>query len=372
MSVPFVDLKAQYLTIQNQINDAIAKVISETAFISGKYAKAFEDEFAAYLGVKHCIACANGTDSLEILLQAMGVGAGDEVLLPANTWISTSEAVTTVGATPVFVDHHPETYTIDVNKIEEKISPRTKAIIPVHLYGLPAEMDEIMAIAKKHRLKVMEDCAQAHAATYKGRKVGTIGDCASFSFYPGKNLGAYGDAGAMVTNDDEIAHKARMIANHGQIAKNIHAIEGRNSRMDGIQGAVLSVKLPYLESWTEARRKHASRYHELLADLDIQLPIEPSYSRHVYHLYVVQVPNRDEVIARLKSQKIDTGVHYPTALPFMEAYKRFNHQPADFPVAYKQMSQLLSLPMYAELTDEMIEHVCKTLKQAVQSVSVSV
>lgn len=372
MSVPFVDLKAQYLTIQNEIDSAIAKVVSETAFISGKYAKAFEDAFAAYLGVKHCIACANGTDSLEILLQAMGIGAGDEVLVPANTWISTAEAVTTMGATPVFVDNHPETYTIDVSKIEEKITPRTKAIIPVHLYGLPAEMDEIMAIAKKYHLKVMEDCAQAHAATYKGRKVGTIGDCASFSFYPGKNLGAYGDAGGMVTNDDEIAHKARTIANHGQIAKNTHAIEGRNSRMDGIQGAVLSVKLPYLESWTEARRKHAKRYNELLVDLGIQLPFEPSYSRHVYHLYVVQVPNRDEVIAKLKAEGIDTGIHYPTALPFMEAYKRFNHQPDDFPVAYKQMSQLLSLPMYAELTDAMIEHVCKSLKQVLQRASVSV
>lgn len=371
MSVPFVDLKAQYLTIQNEIDHAVAKVISETAFISGKYAKAFEDEFAAYLGVKHCIACANGTDSLEILLQAMGVGTGDEVLVPANTWISTAEAVTTIGATPVFVDNHPETYTIDVNKIEEKITARTKAIIPVHLYGLPAEMEEIMAIAKKYRLKVMEDCAQSHAATYKGRKVGTIGDCASFSFYPGKNLGAYGDAGGMVTNDDEIAHKARVIANHGQVAKNTHAIEGRNSRMDGIQAAVLSVKLPYLESWTEARRSHAARYTERLADLDIQLPVEPSSLRHVYHLYVVQVQNREEIIAKLKSEGVETGIHYPTALPFMEAYKRFNHQPTEFPVAYNQMSQLLSLPMYPELTDTMIERVCKILKQVVQRASVS-
>lgn len=372
MSVPFVDLKAQYLTIQNQIDDAIAKVVSETAFISGKYAKAFEDEFAAYLGVKHCIACANGTDAIEILLQAMGIGAGDEVLVPANTWISTSEAVTTVGATPVFVDNHPETYTIDINKIEEKITPRTKAIIPVHLYGLPAEMDEIMAIAKKYHLKVIEDCAQAHAATYKGRKVGTIGDCASFSFYPGKNLGAYGDAGGMVTNDDDIARKARMIANHGQVAKNVHAIEGRNSRMDGIQAAVLSVKLPYLEAWTEARRKHAARYYELLTNLDIQLPVEPGYSRHVYHLYVVQVQNRSEVIEKLKADGIETGIHYPTALPFTEAYKRFNHKPSEFPVAYKQMSQLLSLPMYAELTDAMIERVCRSLKHAVQRASVPV
>jgi dTDP-4-amino-4,6-dideoxygalactose transaminase len=372
MTVPFVDLKAQYSTIQHEIDSAIAKVISETAFISGKYAKAFEEAFAEYLGVKHCVACANGTDSLEILLQAMGVGVGDEVLVPANTWISTSEAVTTIGATPVFVDNHPETYTIDVSKIEEKITPRTKAIIPVHLYGLPADMDEIMAIAKKYNLKVMEDCAQAHAATYKGRKVGTIGDCASFSFYPGKNLGAYGDAGAMVTNDDEIAHKARMIANHGQIAKNTHAIEGRNSRMDGIQAAVLSVKLPYLESWTEARRKHAAYYNELLSDLNIQLPIEPDGFRHVYHLYVVQVENREEVVEKLKSDGIDTGIHYPTALPFMEAYKRFNHVPSDFPVAYRQMSRLLSLPMYAELTDTMIERVCKSLKQVVRRASVSV
>lgn len=369
MLVPFVDLKAQYRAIQREIDDAIANVIAETAFISGKYAKAFEEAFAAYLGVKHCVSCANGTDSIEILLQAMGIGRGDEVLVPANTWISTAEAVTSVGATPVFVDNHPETYTMDVAKIEEKITPRTKAIIPVHLYGLPAEMDEIMSIARQRGLKVLEDCAQAHGATYKGRKVGTIGDCASFSFYPGKNLGAYGDAGGMVTNDDDIAQTARMIANHGQVAKNVHKIEGRNSRLDGIQAAVLSVKLPRLEDWTEARRHHATRYGEWLCDLDIQLPIEPSYARHVYHLYVVQVPNRDEVIARLKADGIETGIHYPTALPFTEAYQRFNHQPSDFPVAYRQMSRLLSLPMYAELTDAMIERVCDSLKRAVQAVA---
>ncbi|MCS6988174.1 MAG: DegT/DnrJ/EryC1/StrS family aminotransferase [Chloroherpetonaceae bacterium] len=369
MTVPFVDLKAQYLTIRREIDDAIAKVISETAFISGKYAKIFEDEFAAYLGVKHCVSCANGTDSIEILLQAMGIGRGDEVLVPANTWISTAEAVTTVGATPVFVDNHPETYTIDIGKIEEKITPRTKAIIPVHLYGLPAEMDEIMAIARKHNLKVLEDCAQAHGATYKGRKAGTMGDCASFSFYPGKNLGAYGDAGGMVTNDDDIAQKARMIANHGQVAKNVHKIEGRNSRLDGIQAAVLSVKLKRLDEWTEARRRNAALYDEWLSDLDIQLPIEPTHSRHVYHLYVVQVPNRDEVIAKLKADGIETGIHYPTALPFTEAYRRFKHQPSDFPVAHRQMSRLLSLPMYAELTEEMIERVCESLKQAVQAIA---
>ncbi|MFN3426396.1 MAG: DegT/DnrJ/EryC1/StrS family aminotransferase [Candidatus Thermochlorobacter sp.] len=362
MKVPFVDLKAQYHTLKAEIDQAIANVIAETAFISGKYAKAFEEAFAQYLGVKHCISCANGTDSLEILLKAMGIGQGDEVIVPANSWISTSEAVSNIGATPVFVDILPDYYTIDPSKIEEKITPRTKAIIPVHLYGLPAEMDEIMAIARKHQLKVMEDCAQSHGATYKGKMTGTFGDCASFSFYPGKNLGAYGDAGAMVTSDDEIARIARLIANHGQPKKNEHEIEGRNSRLDGMQAAVLSVKLPHLEKWTEARRHNAALYKKYLSDLGIILPKEPAYSRHVYHLFVVRVANREQVIERLKAEGVETGIHYPTPLPLLKAYQRFGYTAQDFPVAASQMYQLLSLPMYPELTEEMIEHVAKVLE----------
>lgn len=365
MQIPFVDLKTQYLNLKQEFDEAILKVVSETAFISGKYAKAFEEAFADYLNVKHCIGCANGTDALEIALKAIGVGVGDEVLVPANTFFATAEAVGNVGAKPVFVDIDARTYNLDPAKIAEKITPRAKAVIPVHLYGLPAEMDALLSVAREHNLKVLEDCAQAHGATYKGKKVGTFGDVATFSFYPSKNLGAFGDAGAIVTNNEETAEKARLIANHGQVSKNRHTLEGRNSRLDGIQAAVLSVKLPHLEVWLEARRKNAALYDEFLGDSVLQLPFAPEHSRHIYHLYVVQVPNRDEVQQKLSVDGIETGIHYPTALPFMEAYSYLNHQPSDFPVSYSQMDKILSLPMYAELTPEMIEKVCRSLKNAV-------
>ena len=365
MKVPFVDLKAQYLSLKDEFDSAIAKVVSETAFVSGRYAAAFEESFAEYLGVEHCVAVANGTDALEIALRAIGVEPDDEVIVPANTFLATGEAVTNIGARVVFVDNDPVYYNIDPAKIEEKITSKTKAIIPVHLYGLPAEMDAIMAIAGKHGLKVLEDCAQAHGSTYKGQKVGSFGDAATFSFYPSKNLGAFGDAGAIVTNNPEYADKARLIANHGQISKNRHTIEGRNSRMDGIQGAVLSVKLPHLDGWLDARRQHERLYGELLKDTDMILPLAPGYSRHTYHLYVVRVANRDIVQTKLGDAGIETGIHYPTALPFMEAYEYVGATPPDFPVAHSQMSGLLSLPMYAELTDEMIEYVCLNLQNAV-------
>ncbi len=365
MKIPFVDLKAQYLSLKDELDAANANVVSETAFIGGRYASAFEKAFAEYLGVGHCVAVANGTDAIEIALQAVGIEPGDEVLVPANTFIATAEAVSNIGALPVFVDIEPLFYHIDPAEIEEKITPRTKAIIPVHLYGLPADMDSIMPIAQKHGLKVVEDTAQAHGATYKGQKVGSFGDAATFSFYPSKNLGAFGDAGAIVTNNTTTTDRARLIANHGQAAKNRHTIVGRNSRMDGIQAAVLSVKLPHLDSWLEARRSHARLYNELLSDSDIVFPVEPEHSRHTYHLYVVQVSDRDGVQAKLAEAGIETGVHYPTALPFMEAYQHLGHTPEDFPVAHSQMGKLLSLPMYAELTDEMIEYVCTKLKNAI-------
>ncbi|HEY8563197.1 MAG TPA: DegT/DnrJ/EryC1/StrS family aminotransferase [Pyrinomonadaceae bacterium] len=365
MHIPFVDLKSQYLSLKREFDEAILKVVSETAFIGGKYAKAFEEAFAGYLGANHCVAVANGTDALEIGLKAIGVQAGDEVLVPANTFFATAEAVGNVGATPVFIDIEPRFYNIDPAKIEEKITPRTKAIVPVHLYGLPAEIGEIMRIARERNLKVLEDCAQAHGATYKGKTVGTFGDVATFSFYPSKNLGAFGDAGAIVTNDAATAEKARLIANHGQIAKNRHAFEGRNSRLDGIQAAVLSVKLPHLESWLEARRRNAALYNEMLADTGLPLPLAPEDSRHTYHLYVVQVPNREAVQQKLLDDGIETGLHYPTALPFLEAYAERGFEPMDFPVAHEQMSKILSLPMYAELTPEMIEKVCRSLKSAI-------
>src|SRR5712675_788739 len=266
MQIPLVDLKAQYAAIKSEIDQAISQVLADTAFIAGKYAKIFEQEFASYAGLKHCIGCGNGTDALELALGALGIGPGDEVLVPALTWVSTAICTLPVGAKPVFVDMLPTLYTMDPSKIEAKITSRTKAIIPVHLYGLPAQMDEIMAIARKHKLRVIEDCAQAHGATYKGRKVGTFGDIACFSFYPGKNLGAYGDAGALCTNDDGLAIKARKIANYGGLARHEHEFAGRNSRLDGIQGAILSVKLKHLEKWTRDRQQHAAAYSKSLAE----------------------------------------------------------------------------------------------------------
>lgn len=363
MRVPFVDLKAQYHSIKDELDAAVMKAVSETAFIGGRYAAEFEMRFAEYIGAEHCVAVANGTDAIEIGLRAIGVEAGDEVLVPANTFIATAEGVSNIGAVPVFVDVDPAYYTIDPQKIEEKISPRTKAVIPVHLYGLPAEMDEIVEIAGRRGLKILEDCAQAHGSTYKGQTVGTFGDAATFSFYPSKNLGAFGDAGAIVCGDKAVADRARLIANHGQFEKNRHTIVGRNSRMDGIQAAVLSVKLPHLDGWLERRRAHAEHYNKLLSER-LAVPVAPDHSRHTFHLYVTRVPDRGRVVEKLAAAGIETGIHYPIAIPFMEAYADLGHKPDDYPVAHRQMSELISLPMYAELSDEMIEYVCENLLAA--------
>jgi dTDP-4-amino-4,6-dideoxygalactose transaminase len=363
--IPFVNLKQQYLNHQIEIDKAIASVINETAFISGKYANTFENEFAAYLGIKHVMSCANGTDSLEILLKAFGIGPGDEVIVPANSWISTSESVSTVGAQVVFVDALPLKYTIDTSLIESKITKKTKAIVPVHLYGCPADMDEIMALANRYNLIVIEDCAQSHGAAYKGKKTGTIGHASSFSFYPGKNLGAYGDAGAMATNIDDVATHCRMLANHGRLGKHDHGIEGRNSRLDGIQAAILSAKLPFLEKWTNARIANAAVYNKLLANSKLILPSTPDNYRHVYHLYVVQVENRNEIQEQLKARNIETGIHYPIALPLLKAYQHLRFTPDDFKVSSSQQSKLLSLPMYAELTEEQINFVCENLLEII-------
>lgn len=362
--IPFVDLHAQYISIKPEIDAAIAAVISTSSYIGGQHVKSFEENFAAFVGAKYCIGCGNGTDALEILLQAVGVGEGDEVLVPANSWISTSEAVSSVGATPVFVDTNPLSYTINPEKIKTSITAKTKVIIPVHLYGQPAPMDEIMAIAREYNVKVIEDCAQAHGALYKNQSVGTFGHAAAFSFYPGKNLGAYGDAGAMVTNDEKIATQARRIANHGQIKKHYHAMEGRNSRLDGLQAAILNVKLKYLTDWVEQRRRGAHHYNSLLEALGIQLPQELPESRHAYHLYVIQVPNRPKVQKYLHAQGIETSVQYPVALPMQPAYEHMHYQPEDFPVAVRQMGHILSLPLYPELSDTQIEYVCTNLTAA--------
>jgi dTDP-4-amino-4,6-dideoxygalactose transaminase len=370
MNIPLVDLKAQYAALKPQIDAAIATVIADTAFIgnmSNRYVQNFEAEYAAYTGAKHAIACANGTDALEILLKARGIGPGDEVLVPAVSWIATSEAVSNVGGKPVFVDIEAGTYTMDPAQAAAKVTPRTRAIIPVHLYGQPADMDPLMALAVKHKLFVLEDCAQAHGAKYRGRMAGRIGNAGSFSFFPGKNLGAYGDAGGMITDDDSLAERARMIAQHGQSkAKHDHKIEGRNSRLDGLQAAVLSAKLPHLEAWTAARQRHASRYRELLRDSGLCLQLERAECQHVYHLFVVQVDDRETVAKKLAEVGISTTIQYPRALPLLTAYQRFGHTAAEFPNAVKLTMRCLSIPLYPELSEDQIQHVVTTLRHAIR------
>ena len=361
MTVPFVDLHRQYLRHKAELDEAMEEVIAKTAFISGTYAAQFESDFASWLGVDHVVACANGTDSLEILLDAFGVGPGDEVLVPAMTWISTAEAVGTRGAKPVFVDVD-ETWTMNPDLIEERITERTKGIIPVHLYGCPADMPRIMAIAEKHGLFVLEDCAQAHGATIHGQKIGTWGHAASFSFYPGKNLGAYGDAGGMATSDTDIASKARMIANHGQPKKHTHLMEGRNSRLDGLHGAILSVKLRHLDQWTAERQGHAAAYDLALASSGIRIPIRPEGRTSVHHLYVIEHPERDGLRERLAGNGIQTAIHYPHALPTMPCYSDWNARAKEtFPVATGMADRIVSLPMFPELTNDEREYVVQNL-----------
>jgi dTDP-4-amino-4,6-dideoxygalactose transaminase len=365
MNIQLVDLRAQYETIKEEIDSAIREVLAETAFIGGQRVKRFEEAFARFCGVKHCIGVGNGTDALFLALKTLGIGAGDQVITVANSFIATSEAITQTGARAVFVDISPGTYNIDTNRIEEKITPQTKAIIPVHLYGQPADMDPILALAKKHDLKIVEDCAQAHGAVYKGRTIGSIGDMACFSFYPGKNLGAYGDAGAIVTNSDALAQKARMLANHGRIGKYDHEIEGVNSRLDGLQAAILGVKLKHLDAWSEARRKNAALYNEYLKGTDLATPVEKEDVTCVYHLYVVRMKKelRKELQAHLKAKGIATGIHYPIALPNLKAYAYLNHTPNDFPEATKASEEIMSLPMYPELTEAQIRFIAREIRE---------
>lgn len=364
MNIPFVNLRLQYQSIKSEIEGAINSVFSDTAFIGGsgnKYVAAFEKEFAKFLNVRNVIGCANGTDSLEILLEAFGIKAGDEVIVPALSWISTSESVGRMGAKPVFVDICNDTLLMDVSRIEEKITPATKAIIPVHLYGNALNMQFIMQLANKHGLIVIEDCAQAHEATYAGKMVGTFGHASSFSFYPGKNLGAYGDAGCMATDNDDIAIRCRMIANHGQLEKHNHIIEGRNSRMDGIQAAVLCVKLKYLHEWNESRIRNANKLTELLDQSVYFCPVTNINARHVFHLYVIKHTKRNLLKPYLAEKGIESAIHYPTALPFLKAYSKFKYTPSDFPVAFSQTSQIISLPMFPELNEKQIEFLADTL-----------
>lgn len=363
MKIPLVDLYAQYVSIKDEVDAAIQNVIKDTAFIGGKYHKLFEENFAAYCGVKHCVGVGNGTDALFISLKALGIGHGDEVITVANSFIATSEVITMAGAKVVFVDCDERTYNIDVQKIEKAVTGKTKAIIPVHLYGQPADMDAISEIAKKHNLAVVEDSAQAHGALYKGRKIGGLGSMSCFSFFPGKNLGAYGDGGAIVTNSDEIERKARMFANHGRTEKYNHEFEGVNSRLDGLQAAILDVKLKYLEQWTERRREIARAYDKGLKDV-VVTPYVAADVRHVYHLYVVRLKEREKVQKRLSEKGVFTGIHYPIPLPFLKAYAYLGHTPDDFPVSNMLKDEILSLPIHGSMTDEHVEYVIAQVKEA--------
>jgi dTDP-4-amino-4,6-dideoxygalactose transaminase len=363
--IPFVDLKAQYESIKKDVDAAIAAVLDQTAFIGGPFVKEFEEAFARHCGTQFCVGVANGTDALFIALKALGVGPGDEVITVANSFVATSEAIKMAGAQVVFVDCDPDTYNIDVTKIEAKITKKTKAIIPVHLYGQPADMDPIVALAKKHDLKIVGDAAQAHGALYKGKPIAAYADFTCYSFYPGKNLGAYGDGGALVTNNGEWATAARMFANHGRTKKYDHDLEGVNSRLDGLQAAILSVKLKHLDSWTEGRRKNAYRYNVALKGLGVATPKEMDNVKAVYHLYIVRVPadKREKLQEALKAAGIDTGIHYPIALPYLNAYRHLGHTEADFPVALRTSREIVSLPMFSELTSEQVEYVAKRVAE---------
>jgi dTDP-4-amino-4,6-dideoxygalactose transaminase len=361
MTIPFLDLSAQYTSIKKEVLEAVERIFNSCAFVGGQEVEAFEKDFAHYCQASHCVGVGNGTDALWLTLKAMDIGPGDEVILPANTFIATAEAITAVGASPVFVDHDIDTYTINTSAISDKISEKTKAIIAVHLYGQTADMDPILKIAAEHGLKVIEDAAQAHGAEYKGRRAGSIGDAACFSFYPGKNLGAYGDGGAVVTNDQTLADKVRLLSQHGSKIKYQHEIAGYNSRLDGIQAAILNVKMKYIEQWTEARRKNASLYRNLLKDSSIILPIERENCKHVYHLFVIRVKNRDAVQNQLLTRGIQTGIHYPTPIHLTEAYRNLGIPGGSFPISEDYAKELLSLPMYAELSEDQIKEFCDTL-----------
>lgn len=361
--LPFVDLKAQYKSIKNELDGAIFRCIEDADFIKGSVVERFEQCFASYIGADHCISCANGTDALEMILNALGIGDGDEVIVPALSWISTAECVSNTGAEPVFIDVNSHDCLIDPSLIEEKITPLTKAIIPVHLYGNPADMHTINEIAKRHNLFVVEDCAQSHGAEINCKKTGTFGIASAFSFFPSKNLGAFGDAGAVITSNPELAEKIRMLSNHGQLkVKHDHKIIGRNSRMDSLQAAVLQVKLRYLDIWNNLRINAAKQYIWYLSgNMKISLPVTQPGHKHVFHLFVIQSENREDLISKLDAENISYGIHYPHPMPFLEAYGYKNLTPSDFPAASAVTGKILSLPIYPEILPEQIKKVCDSL-----------
>jgi dTDP-4-amino-4,6-dideoxygalactose transaminase len=363
MNVPFLDLKSQYLSIKNEIHEALDGVLEKTAFAGGPFVAQFEKEFAAFCGTGQAVGVGNGTDALWMALLALGVGPGDEVITVPDTFIATAEAISYCGATPVFVDVDEKSYNMDPNLLEAAITPKTKAVIPVHLFGQMSDMDPIMEIARKHNLFVLEDASQAHGARYKGKPAGSIGDAGCFSFYPGKNLGAYGEAGAVVTNDTALADRMRMYRDHGSPKKYYHKVLGWNARMDGFQGAVLSVKLKYLPQWNESRRKNAAIYNQLFAGFgSVVTPIEMDYGKHVYHVYALRVKNRDGLISALAEKGIGTNIHYPVPVHLQDAYSFLGLKKGSFPVAERCASEFVSLPMFAELTGEQIQYVADAVK----------
>jgi dTDP-4-amino-4,6-dideoxygalactose transaminase len=360
--IHFVDLKTQYHAIKEEIDRAIGRVLESSQFILGEEVDAFEREFAAFCGAKYGIGVSSGTSALHLALVAAGIGPGDEVITVPFTFVATVAAIEYVGARPVLVDIDPRTYTIDAARLEDAVTSRTKAIVPVHLYGHPADMDPVLQIATARRLRVIEDAAQAHGARYNGRAVGSFGDLACFSFYPSKNLGAYGDGGLITTSDEALASELRLLRTWGERKKYEHLIPAFNARLDGLQAAILRVKLRYLDRWTELRRRHAARYTELLADSGVVVPVEAPHARHVYHLYTVCSPSRNALHARLLEAGISTGMHYPVPVHLQPAYAHLGYGRGAFPESERAAAEVLSLPMFPELTDEQIERVAAVVK----------
>ena len=358
--VPFVDLAAQYRAIEGEISEAVSKVLREGDFILGREVSLFEEEFAAFCEAKWAVGVDSGTSALELALRAYEIGPGDEVITAANTFIASALAISHAGATPVLVDVDADTYTIDVAAIEKAITPRTKAIIPIHLYGHPADMDPILQLAQRHGLVVIEDACQAHGARYKGKRTGSLGHAAAFSFYPGKNLGAYGDGGAVVTSDAAVAKRLGMLRNYGQKEKYQHMFRGFNRRLDTLQAAVLRTKLKHLDEWNEARRQHAKSYSRLLAQSGLVVPRASAVCESVWHLYVIRTDQRDALKEHLVTRGISVGIHYPIPIHLQPAYRDLGHQPGDFPVTEEYSRQILSLPMYAELTPDILRRVTET------------
>jgi dTDP-4-amino-4,6-dideoxygalactose transaminase len=363
VKVPYLDLKSQYRSIKPEIDAAITRVLESCQFVLGAEVAAFERDFAVYCQASECIALNSGTSALHLALLAAGVGPGDEVITVPFTFVASVAAIIYAGAKPVLVDIEPHSFTIDPEKIESSITSRTKAILPVHLYGHPADMDPIMEIARRRRLIVIEDAAQAHGAEYKGHRVGSIGDIACFSFYPGKNLGAYGEGGAVTTSNPKYADTVRMLRDWGQDRKYHHLLRGYNYRMEGFQGAVLGVKLGHLDEWTKARRKIVAQYNEHLAHLDIDTPVEMPWARHVYHVYTVRSTDRDGLQAALGAEGIQTGIHYPVPAHMQPAYADLGYGPGDFPHSEAAAQQVLSLPLYPELPSQAVAQVAAVVSE---------